>query len=311
CDGTFSNVAILLKREVLFNFTVPLVRPYPTGRFRSLFKLITTLFIYRLRLKHETLFEKRRKTMYQRYYQSIKMKDYGNGNINLIYHRFKIKKIVGIDGEIEWLGCNKFTSRCFKTVIDDTPSYLYDGLWTPPCCIRALRETAIHVFNILNRFRIRYWLEGGSLLGAVRNGEIIPWDYDVDIGIHQDDIAKFDTLAALHTGRKLSVTDKQFYVWEKATEGKFFRVQFSQQNHMHVDLFPFYEKNGFMTKDTWFKTHKQDMKFPTQFIKPLQKIWFLGMMVSAPNNYTKFLELKFGEGVIEHPQYPNPKKLDI
>ena len=35
------------------------------------------------------------------------------------------------------------------------------------------------------------------------------------------------------------------------------------------------------------------------------------MKVPVPNNYTKFLELKFGKGAIEHPQYPNPKKLRI
>ena len=37
-------------------------------------------------------------------------------------------------------------------------------------------------------------------------------------------------------------------MWEKAREGDFFRVQFSATNHLHVDIFPFYEANGVMTK---------------------------------------------------------------
>lgn len=62
-----------------------------------------------------------------------------------------------------------------------------------------------------------------------------------------------------------------------------------------------------MTKDTWFKTHPQDRKFPEHYLKPLSSIEFVGRMVSAPNNIHDFLELKFGSGVIEHPAYPNPQ----
>lgn len=36
-----------------------------------------------------------------------------------------------------------------------------------------------------------------------------------------------------------------------------------------LDIFPFYEKHGIMTKDTWFKTHRQDSEFPAHFLKPL------------------------------------------
>lgn len=30
---------------------------------------------------------------------------------------------------------------------------------------------------------VRYWLEAGSLLGAMRSGDVLPWDHDVDIGM--------------------------------------------------------------------------------------------------------------------------------
>ena len=167
-----------------------------------------------------------------------------------MYTKFGIKKVIETNGDVEWFGCNKTSKRCFPTVVNDTPSYLLADRWTPPCCLENLRITSRHVFSVLEKHQVRYWLEGGSLLGAVRNGDIIPWDYDVDIGIYHEDIPKCDLLLY---SKQSPVKDNDNFVWEKANEGDFFRVQFSETNRIHVDIFPFYSKNGIMTKKTWFK----------------------------------------------------------
>jgi hypothetical protein len=91
---------------------------------------------------------------------------------------------------------------------------------------------------------VRYWLEGGSLLGAARHGDIIPWDYDVDIGIWEEDIPKCAQLA--HAMSNGHAGTHQGFVWEKAREGDFFRVQYSAVNHLHVDIFPFFNRDGVM-----------------------------------------------------------------
>lgn len=219
-----------------------------------------------------------------------------------LYSELGVKLVLHDNKREEWYGCHKDSLRCFDTVYNDMPEFLYQGRWTPPCCLKHLRETAKHVFNVLEQSKVRYWLEGGSLLGAARNGDIIPWDYDIDIGIYKEDIIKCNHL------RKVSeegFIDEEGFSWEKAIEGDFYRVQFSETNHLHVDIFPFYSKNGMMTKNTWFKTHKQDTEFPERFLKPLTKIKFAGLSASAPNHVREFLEYKFGKGVIESPKYPN------
>ncbi|NXU59680.1 FKRP protein, partial [Turnix velox] len=230
--------------------------------------------------------------------------------------REKLMKDLGVKLEVfeggkeRWFGCNRDTPRCFGTIQEGTPQYLLEGRWTPPCCLRGLRETAKHVVGVLESSGVRYWLEGGSLLGALRLGDIIPWDYDVDLGFYREDAGKCRWLreAEEEGGRRGGVEDDEGFVWEKAPQGEggVYRVYWSRTNRLHVDLWPFYPRDGgVMTRDEW-TGHPQDVEFPEIFLRPRIPLPFAGFTAMSPNNPRKFLQLKFGEGAIEKPQYPNP-----
>ncbi|CAG2060842.1 unnamed protein product, partial [Timema podura] len=248
------------------------------------------------------------KPLFETTHAQWKVRQAEQGRRRHMYQTLGFKKVVRETGAVEWYGCTRETSRCFGTVTNDMPQYLWEGKWTPPCCLEGLRRTARHVFDQLEAAGVRYWLEGGSLLGAMRMGDILPWDYDIDVGIYRDDIP---LCSWLNQARSQPIIDDKGFVWEKANEGDFYRVQFSQVNRLHVDLFPFYKKNSTMTKDTWFITHKQDREFPEHFLRPISSIDFISRKVSAPNNIRDFLELKFGKGAIENPEYPDPDQLEF
>jgi phosphorylcholine metabolism protein LicD len=47
------------------------------------------------------------------------------------------------------------------------------------------------VINLLKKSRISYWLCHGTLLGIIRDGNLIPWDHDIDIAVwYKKDIKK-------------------------------------------------------------------------------------------------------------------------
>lgn len=303
CTALQGDAVVLIRTEDLFNLSVPLGRPL----FPALF-VQTSLRGWKVKLLEGPCFAASHRPLFSSAHNQWKADMQLKEATARLMKGFGLKRLLSPDGREQWFGCTKETPRCFTTVHDDTPDYLYLDRWTPPCCLRALRETTKYVINILESSGVRYWLEGGSLLGAVRHQDIIPWDYDVDLGIYLEDIPNCEHLKNLDSG---SLVDANGYVWERAVEGDFYRVQYSEANHLHVDLWPFYPRNGVMTKDMW-TDHKQDVEFPEHFLQPLVSIPFAGITAYGPNNNRAFLELKFGEGVVENPQYPNParKRLD-
>ena len=56
-------------------------------------------------------------------------------------------------------------------------------------------DILVEVRDILDRNKIDYWLDGSTLLGAVRHGGFIPWNDQVNICIHEGDMDRWAAVA--------------------------------------------------------------------------------------------------------------------
>lgn len=181
CDSvTGGRYIIAIKTSDLFDLSDPFLRPVP-----EMFFMQTELRGWKVGIGNRTVFASTRE-LFKDAHASWKHRTHEQATTRTSFARLGIKLVTAADGAETWYGaCSKTSGRCFGTIHDDVPEFVRREQWTPPCCLRALRTTARHVFRVLGGAGVRYWLEGGSLLGAARDADIIPWDYDVDIGIYR------------------------------------------------------------------------------------------------------------------------------
>ena len=166
------------------------------------------------------------------------------------------------------------------------------------------------VKNILESLSINYWIEGGTLLGAVRDKKLIPWDHDIDMGIinNSNDIIKkmikklkskfyvsiktFDTIEGVWNLGKYRIIKvypkKYFFLKESLCLDIFIYYKGNVPNIKHeVYKYVVWGKNGF---------HKKE------FFDNIEQINFYGQLINVPSNYEEFLTIKYGS------DWKTPKK---
>lgn len=55
-------------------------------------------------------------------------------------------------------------------------------------------ELLAFVGNVCKEYGLEWWLDFGNLIGAVRHGDYVPWDDDLDIGMMREDYLEFDKI---------------------------------------------------------------------------------------------------------------------
>lgn len=108
------------------------------------------------------------------------------------------------------------------------------------------------VHDLCDKHGINYFLDAGTLLGAVRHKGFIPWDDDIDIGMLREDYNKFLKVAEKELPKHLFLqtfeTDAYYDVYPTPCKVRYnntiFLEEGAKENHkMHngifIDIFPY------------------------------------------------------------------------
>lgn len=145
-------------------------------------------------------------------------------------------------------------------------------------------------FHLLEEFEnvgIRYWLDNFALKNAAESNQLANDAYDIDVSFNSFDLERS---AFLKKAQTRPLADASGFYWIKATDGHYFRVQFSKQNQIGVNLLPF-DINGDRVVPNGFYGWKAK-EFSAEFLHPMSTVLFLNKNVMCPNNVREFLELK-------------------
>ncbi len=81
---------------------------------------------------------------------------------------------------------------------------------------RSLMDLFRRFIEVSNEHALQWWATGGTLLGAIRENNMIPWDDDIDIEAPSETIEKLKMLNLRSKGLELSLDD---HIWRLKNSG--------------------------------------------------------------------------------------------
>lgn len=158
---------------------------------------------------------------------------------------------------------------------------------------RAVALEALRKANeVFGRLQLRYWLDCGSLLGAVRHGDIFPWDLDVDFSCWDVDRHQEIHEAMVEAGFEPYMTH--------GTPERGYEQRFSWKG-VHVDLFYFYEgtaeglEEGTCWQGSWDRDKLIESRFPKDIVKDTVPLTFKGITVPVPVEFEAMLVARYND----------------
>jgi lipopolysaccharide cholinephosphotransferase len=168
------------------------------------------------------------------------------------------------------------------------------------------REILFDVVQFLDSEKIGYHLEGGTLLGLVRDKELLPWDHDIDLSISVQDAEKFakNRWKLYLKGYKISIRKVDLTIGAlKKGQHRIFKVKkifpaifrsilpIVKRYIIIADIFVKSSDGQF----TYWQAMDKIMKVDKKYYSGHETIEYLGRPLTVPFDYKNYLTDKFGD----------------
>jgi len=167
-----------------------------------------------------------------------------------------------------------------------------------PFCHKTAVDLLTDVVNILDNNRIIYHLEGGTLLGIVRDNKILPWDDDLDISISEE--FSNDVWRALQIlkkrGWKLEKRRFDNFSSFQSSSTRLIRVRDCSRGKLHqgtnyLDIFIKCEHEN----NVYWQAKGKLLMVNKRFYQNFEIIKFNNLLLKVPSNYKDYLTEKYGD----------------
>ena len=163
---------------------------------------------------------------------------------------------------------------------------------TRPVNQTTLFNITKEMVDMFTELGIKYCLSHGTMLGVRRDGDVIPWDDDVDLAVFTTDKPKFAEARA-------RLRAKGFFVPDEGDPTKPISIKDNMPWYDFVAIKDgekiecwFFDKIG----DFYIYDQKRDgLTIPQELFDTLSTIQWRGAAFYAPSNVEKFLDLMYGK----------------
>nr|XP_006819413.1 PREDICTED: fukutin-related protein-like [Saccoglossus kowalevskii] len=169
--------------------------------------------------------------------------------------------------------------------------------YNDPCYLTTeqlddLRYVIRNVLEIYEDMNVTYWLDFGTLLGAVRNGDIIRYDHDADISRIVPEGPKYSygkfirklkerEISANATVANYKGMIVELHTWDLHEEEFDGKIQIVVKKWLSTWL-----KNMNSRLDDW---HNMKLVFPLSWLLPTKRMQFVGVNAKIPHNTNAIL----------------------
>ena len=151
--------------------------------------------------------------------------------------------------------------------------------------LKDRKKGFFEIINILKSKNIFFFLQGGVLLGAVRNNDFIPWDWDVEISLFSDEFFKKRELI------KNALLENGFKIFKENYEREKIKIDvYKYQDYATTG----YTLFGWTLNKEKNKILRGEINIPSKFMDNMEKITFFDEEFYCPGPVKDYLTYQYG-----------------